>query len=134
MMKFQMFDSVKLREEIPLADGGMAPLGTLGVIVEAFNDGEAYLVELFGDWVKYNAQENFVPAQREDAGSFLETIGVETVYPQQLQLVAPAQEIVGARARLAAVLDALPENLLAEVQDFAEFLQLKQQKKQVSKP
>jgi hypothetical protein len=127
MMKFQMFDSVKLREEIPLTDGGTAPPGTLGTIVEAFNDGEAYLVELFGDWVKYDAKENFVPAQSEDAESFLETIGVETVYPQQLRLVAPAQETVGVRARLAAVLDELPEDLLAEVQEFAEFLRYKQQ-------
>jgi len=41
--------------------------------------------------------------------------------------VASAQETVGVRARLAAVLDDLPENLLAEVQDFAEFLRYKQQ-------
>ena len=63
------------------------------------------MVELFGGWVKYDAVENFIPAKREEADSFLETIGVETVYPQQLQLVKPAQETVGVRARLAAVLD-----------------------------
>jgi hypothetical protein len=50
------------------------------------------MVELFGSWVKYDAQENFVPAEREDSESFMETIGVETVYPQQLRLVKPAQE------------------------------------------
>jgi len=105
MIKFQLFDSVKLKEEIALTDGGTAPIGTPGAIVEVFKDGEAYLVELFGDWVKYNGREDFVPAQREDAESFLETIGVETVYPQQLQLVAPAQETVGVRAQLAAVLE-----------------------------
>lgn len=119
MMKFQLFDSVKLREAIALTEGGTAPEGTLGAIVEVFNDGEAYMVELFGGWVKYDQAENFVQAQREDAESFLETIGVETVYPQQLRLVKPAQEIVGVRARLAAVLDDLSEDLLAEVQDNA---------------
>lgn len=35
---------------------------------------------------------------------------------------------MGARARLAAVLDELSEDLLAEVQDFAEFLRQKQQR------
>lgn len=125
-MKFQLFDSVKLKEAIALTDGGIAPEDTSGAIVEVFNDGEAYMVELFGDWVKYDAAEKFVPAQREDVDSFLETIGVETVYPQQLQLVKPAHETVGVKARLAAVLDDLPEDLLAEVQDFAEFLRQKQ--------
>jgi hypothetical protein len=104
-MKFQLFDSVKLKEAITLTDGGIAPEDTSGAIVEVFNDGEAYMVELFGGWVKYDAVENFIPAKREEADSFLETIGVETVYPQQLQLVKPAQETVGVRARLAAVLD-----------------------------
>lgn len=125
-MKFQLFDSVKLKEAVTLTDGGIAPEGSSGAIVEVFNNGEAYMVELFGGWVKYDAAENFVPAKREEAESFLETIGVETVYPQQLQLVKPAQETVGVRARLAAVLDDLSEDLLAEVQDFAEFLRQKQ--------
>ena len=79
-------------------------------------------------WVKYDAAENFVPANRQDAESFLETIAVEMVYPHQLQLVKPAEETVEVRARLAAVLDELSEDLLAEVQDFAEFLLQKQQK------
>lgn len=127
MIKFQLFDSVKLKEAITLTDGGIAPEGTSGAIVEVFNNGEAYMVELFDGWVKYDAAENFIPAKREEADSFLETIGVETVYPQQLQLVKPAQETVGVRARLAAVLDDLSEDLLAEVQDFAEFLRQKQQ-------
>lgn len=128
MTRFELFDSVKLTEAIALTDGGTAPPATLGAVVEVFREGEAYLVELFGDWVKYDAAENFVPANRQDAESFLETIAVEMAYPHQLQLVKPAEETVGVRARLAAVLDELSEDLLAEVQDFAEFLLQKQQK------
>jgi len=49
--QFQLFDAVKLKSEIPLEDGGTAPEGCMGSIVEVFNDGEAYMVELFGGWV-----------------------------------------------------------------------------------
>ncbi len=84
MNKFQLFDSVKLVEAIALSDGGIAPEGTLGAIVEVFEDGEAYMVELFGGWVKYDTAQKLVPAKREELDSFLETIGVETVYPHQL--------------------------------------------------
>lgn len=94
-MQLQLFDSVKLIEEIPLTDGGNATEGTVGAIVEIFNDGEAYLVELFGSWVKYNDQGNFVPALPNEKGAFMETIGVETVYPQQLKLVETAQAAIG---------------------------------------
>lgn len=75
MIKFQLFDSVKLKEAVVLTGSGIAPEGTVSVIVEVFNDGEAYMVELFGCWVKYDQAENFVPAKREDVNSFLETIG-----------------------------------------------------------
>lgn len=40
----------------------MAEAGTVGAIVEIFNEGEAYLVELFGGCVKYEDSENFRPA------------------------------------------------------------------------
>lgn len=133
-MQFQLFDSVKLTEEIPLTDGGTAAVGTVGAIVEVFNDGKAYMVELFGGWVKYDEQENFVPASQSEKGSFMETIGVETVYPQQLQLVKPASETVGVRAQLLSVLDDLPEDLLAEVKNFADFLRQKQQQKRITQP
>jgi hypothetical protein len=92
MSKFQLFDGVKLTEYIPLNDGGIAPVGTVGAIVEILKDGEAYLVELFGNWVKYNDQENFVSATGTEKGAFMETIGVEIVYPHQLVLTIPAQE------------------------------------------
>ncbi|GAB4172218.1 MAG: hypothetical protein Fur006_00870 [Coleofasciculaceae cyanobacterium] len=128
MSYFNLFDTVKLKEAIPIIDGGTAPEGTIGAIVEIFNNGEAYMVELFGDWVKYDERENFVPSDREDPDSFIESIGVETVYPQQLSLVKPAKETVGVRAQLLALLDDLTENSLKEVKDFAEFLLSKQRK------
>ena len=92
MSKFQLFDGVKLTEDIPLTDGRIAPIGTVGAIVEVLKDGEAYLVELFGDWVKYDEQGNFVSATQTEKGAFMETIGVEIVYPHQLVLAVPARE------------------------------------------
>ncbi len=129
MSQFQLFDAVKLKEELTLSDGGIAPEGTPGAIVEVFNDGEAYMVELFGGWVKADIQGDFTPANRDKPNSFLETLGVETVSPQQLRLVKPARETMGVRGHLLAVLDNLSEVSLAEVQNLAEFLQQKQQQK-----
>ena len=126
-MSFNLFDLVKLTESIPLTDGGRAEVGTVGAIVEVFNGGEAYLIELFGDWVKYDEQENFVPASPTVIGAFRESIGVETVYPHQLKLVRPARETVSIRAHLLSLLDNLSTENLSEVRDFAEFLSQKQQ-------
>lgn len=128
MTQFQLFDSVKLKEAIPLTEGGTAAADTPGAVVEVFNQGEAYMVELFGAWVKSTADGHFIPANTNEDGAFMETLGVETLAPQQLRLVKPAQETVGAKARLLALLETLPETLLIEVQDFAEFLQHKQQR------
>lgn len=124
--KYKLFDSVKLKEAIPLFDGGMAEMGTVGAIVEVLEEGEAYLVELFGGWVKYDEQENLVSAISHEKDAFRETIGIETVYSQQLELVQPARETVSVRAHLLSLLDELTEEKLAEVRDFAEFLQQKQ--------
>jgi hypothetical protein len=126
--QFQLFDAVKLKEPIPLTEGGIAAVDTPGAIVEVFNQGEAYMVELFGEWVKTDAEGQFIPATLYEPGSFMETIGIETVTPQQLRLVKPAKETVGARGSLLAVLETLPESLLEEVQQFAEFLQYRQQR------
>ncbi|HBY92703.1 MAG TPA: hypothetical protein DEP84_01870 [Chloroflexi bacterium] len=128
MTPFQLFDSVKLREAIPLSDGGVAPEGTPGTVVEVLDDGEAYLVELFGEWVKPDAQGTFVSSDRDDPEAFMETLGVETIYPHQLRLVKPASETVGARVQLLSVADELSQELLEEVVDFAEFLRQKQQR------
>ncbi|MEG4322051.1 MULTISPECIES: DUF2281 domain-containing protein [unclassified Microcoleus] len=128
MSKFQLFDAVSLTEPITLADGLIAPPETAGAIVEIFKNGEAYLVELFGGWVKAEVGGDFVTATQDEPESFMETIGVETVYPHQLQLVKSAREITGVREQLMSVLDNLPDNLVAEVRDFAEFLEQKQAK------
>lgn len=128
MSKFQLFDAVSLTEEIALGDGGVAPPETAGAIVEVFKNGEAYLVELFGGWVKAEVGGDFIPATQDEPESFMETIGVETVYPHQLRLVKSASEMMGVRERLQSVLDNLSEDLVAEVCDFAEFLQEKKQK------
>ncbi len=132
MAQFQLFDGVKLTEAILLSDGGVANEGTIGTIVEVLGEGKAYIVELFGGWVKYDENGNFVSATQYEAESFMETIGVETVYPHQLILTIPAREAMGVREHLTAVLDNLSDDLVAEVRDFAEFLQQKQQQNQVS--
>ncbi len=128
MSQFQLFDSVKLIEPIPLPEGKTAPEETIGSIVEVFNDGEAFLVELFGNWVKYNEQGGFIPAAPEEPEAFMETIGVETVYPNQIILAASARGMMGDRNSLRVLADELPDDLVAEVLDFAEFLKLKQQR------
>ncbi|MEG4519533.1 MULTISPECIES: DUF2281 domain-containing protein [unclassified Microcoleus] len=128
MSKFQLLDAVTLTEAVALADGEIAPPRTAGKIVEVFKNGEAYLVELFGGWVKAEVGGDFVPATPDEPGAFMETIGVETVYPHQLQLVKSADEMMGIREHLLSVLNNLPDELVAEVCDFAEFLQEKQQK------
>lgn len=128
MSQFQLFDAVKLNESIPLSEGGTVEANTPGAVVEVLNQGEAYMVELFGSWVKVAPDGGLLQANPNEAGAFMETVGVETVFSQQLRLVKPAQETVGARAKLLATLETLPETLLAEVQDFAEFLQYKQRR------
>ena len=132
MTKFQLFDGIKLTQEISLTDGGVAHADIVGAIVEVLGEGKAYLVELFGNWVKYDENGDFMPATQDESGSFMETIGVETVYPHQLILTIPARETMGVREHLTTVLDNLSDDLIAEVRDFAEFLQQRQQQKQLS--
>ena len=132
MSKFQLFDAVNLTQEISLTDGGVAPPGTAGAIVEVFNNGEVYLGELFGGWVKAEIGGDFIPANQDEPDAFRENLGVETVYPHQLQLVKSAREIMGIREHLAAVIDNLSDEVVAELRDLAKFLQQKQQQKQVS--
>jgi hypothetical protein len=93
MTQFQLFDSVKLMEAIMLSEGELAPEGTPGAIVEVLNDGEAYLVELFDGWVKSNEKGNFITATPDESDAFVETLGVELAYPQQLQLVNGANQL-----------------------------------------
>lgn len=127
MTRFQLFDNIKLTENISLSDGGIAPQETKGTIVEVFNNGEAYLVELFGGWVKYDSEGNFIQVNKDEKDAFMETLGVETVYDYQMSLTVSAREIMGVKEHLNALLETLPDNLVVEVRDFAEFLQQKQQ-------
>ncbi|WP_164928469.1 hypothetical protein [Gloeobacter violaceus] len=122
MSKYSLFDAVRLKESVVLAEGGTAGAGTPGAIVEIFEDGKAYLVELFGNWVKYDSQGQLAPAHPDELNVFQETLGVELAYPHQLQLIAPAAEAAGVRTRLAVLLDKLPESLLLQVHDFADLL------------
>ena len=133
MTTFRLFDSVQLKEAVSLSEDGEAPAGTPGSIVEILhNDDEAYLVELFGDWVTLDAHGNFVSSKQDDPDAFRETLGVETVYPHQLRLIQSASETIGARAQLLRMTEELPEELLAEVVDFAEFLQEKRHRRNTS--
>jgi hypothetical protein len=129
MTQFQLFDAVNLTEEIALEEGGSALEGTPGTIVEVFKNGEAFMVELFGGWVKTDESGDFVPDVPDESEAFMETLEVETVSPHQLLLlVKSAREVMGVKAHLNFVLEQLSEDLLAEVSDFAKFLQQKQQK------
>lgn len=127
MTQFQLFDSVQLLESVPLVEGDVAPEGTLGAIVEVFNAGEAFLVELFGQWVKYDDTGDFIPATQADPDAFMETLGVETVYPHQIKLLAAAREVMGDRSSLRVLANELSDDLVAEVLDFAEFLKQRRQ-------
>ena len=122
MKSFNLFDTVKTIEAIPLVNGDIAPINTIGVIVEIYNDGEAYEVELFGDWVEYNQEGKLIISHSNSSNSFVETIAVITLYPQQISFVKPARETVGIRAQLLGVLDELSEEKLNQVKDFAETL------------
>lgn len=93
MSQFQLFDGVELTEEIRLTGDfsnalntpDIAAIGTVGAIVEVFNGGEAYLVELFGGWIAMHDCGNVSSMKPTDPEAFRETIGVETGYPHQLR-------------------------------------------------
>ena len=122
MKFFNLFDTVKTIEVIPLANGDIASIDTIGVIVEIYNDGEAYEVELFGNWVEYNQEWELIVSHSNSSNAFVETIAVITLYPQQISFVKPARETVGIRAQLLGVLDELSEEKLNQVKDFVETL------------
>ncbi|MEA5450764.1 DUF2281 domain-containing protein [Leptolyngbya sp. CCNP1308] len=128
MSQFQLFDSVQTVDSVPLAEGGVAPEGTTGAIVEVFNEGEAFLIELFGQWVKYDNEGDFVPSTQDDPNAFMETLGVERVYPHQITLLAAARDVMGDRSSLRVLADELSDDLVAEVLDFAEFLKQRRQR------
>ncbi len=130
-MQFSLFDQVQLTQPIDLKSGfsnalneiDVAPVGTSGTIVEVLSSGQAFLVEFFGDWVKLRDREGLMRAKEEDKGAFRETIGVEVIYPQQMVLRHRSNAV---KASLFQLLDEMPENLLEEVQTFAESLRHEQ--------
>lgn len=132
MTRFQLFDSVKLSESVTLAEGEVASAGTRGAIVELLADGEAYMVELFGDWVKIDDKGNWILASANDPDAFTETLGVATVSLGQIELLTPAEKTTGAKTHLLAIVEDLPEQAVIEVADFAEFLRQKQKTREMA--
>jgi hypothetical protein len=128
MSKFQMFDSVTLNQDIQLHAGGIAPQGTNGAIVEIFKNGEAYLVELFGGWLKLTPEGDLIDTSQDDPEAFRDTLDVETIYPDQINLINVHQQSDRQKVRqqLLALLELLPEESVLQVKDFTEFLCYKQ--------
>ncbi len=84
---FRLFDSVILRESLKISEEITALSGTPGTIVEILGNGEAYMVELFGNRTVCDTKGNLTKADADTPESFRETIGVETVFPHQIQNV-----------------------------------------------
>ena len=124
-----MFDSVTLNQDIQLHTGEIAPQGTDGAIVEIFKDGEAYLVELFGGWLKFTTEGDAIETSQDDPEAFRDTLDVETIYPHQINLVNDDQQSDKQKVKqqLLALLELLPEESIVQVKDFTEFLCYKQQ-------
>jgi hypothetical protein len=121
-MKFALFDAVELTQATTLAEGQVVPTGTHGAIVEVLDQGDAYLVELFGQWVQQTQEGALIAAQPEAATAFVETLGIALLTPDQLRLRQPADQTVGEHTRLLSVVEGMPAHLVKEVADFAEFL------------
>jgi hypothetical protein len=132
MANYELFDSVRLRQAITIPDGRHIEAGTQAVVVELFADGQAYLVELFGDWVTAGDDGDLIPATADDPKAFTETIGLATLTSQQIELLQPALKTVGAKTHLLTVVADLPEYMVTEVVDFAEFLRQKQHRKELA--
>ncbi len=127
MTKFQMFDSVTLNQDIQLSRGETAPRGTDGAIIEIFKDGEAYLVELFDGWLKFNTEGDVIETSQDDPEAFRDTLVVEVVYPYQLDLVSKehtAEQTT--KIQLFTLINSLSEDKILQVKEFAEFLYQKQ--------
>ncbi|MCY7332278.1 MAG: DUF4926 domain-containing protein [Pseudanabaena sp. CAN_BIN31] len=127
MTKFQMFDSVTLNQDIQLSRGETAPRGTDGAIVEIFKDGEAYLVELFDGWLKFNPEGDIVETAQDDSEAFRDTLEVEVVYPYQLDLVVKEHTAEQtAKIQLFTLINSLSGDKILQIGEFAEFLYQRQ--------
>ena len=131
MEHFELFDQVQLIEAIALSGEmsnaldppAVAPVGATGTIVEVLEPGEAFLVELFGDWVSLEEETGLVGSTSDHPTAFRETLGVEVVKAAQISLLHRPSSV---KSDLFRLLDVMPASLLAEVKDFAEFLQQRQ--------
>jgi len=134
MHTFNLFDSVKLKtaisSETSIENTIISP-ETPGAIVEILDD-NAYMVEFFGGWLKYDEDSALISAKPSEYGAFRETLDVSFVTSEQLVLLQPASETVGRKTQLFALIEQLPASLVAEVADFAEFLLEKQQRTSVA--
>jgi hypothetical protein len=119
----RLYDSVILNEPLKISEEITALPGTPGTIVEILGNGEAYMVELFGNWTVCDEKGDLAKADADTPGAFRETVGVETVFSHQIQ---GTEKIEQTRLRLLKIMDALSEDHLEEISDFAEFLYHKQ--------
>lgn len=132
MEQFNLLDRVRLLEPIMLTGDfnntltaqDKAATGTVGTIVEVLEPGRAFLVELFGNWVKLEDAQGLQRAGAEEEGAFRETLGVEVVRSYQIALLNRSNVV---KVGLFRLLDEMPAELLEEVQTFAEFLRYRQQ-------
>jgi Protein of unknown function (DUF2281)/Domain of unknown function (DUF4926) len=132
MKSFKLFDVVELLEPISihgdftnaLEQYTTVPPGTSGTIVEVLEENQAYLVELWGNWIICQDNQRLEQATPDSQSKFRETLGVEVIYAHQLERVEPSHQL---REDLWDLLENLPEELLAEVKIFAEFLEYKYQ-------
>jgi hypothetical protein len=120
---FRLFDSVILKESLRISEDTSFLPGTPGTIVEILGNGEAFMVELFGNWAVCDESGNLTEADPDTPGAFRETAGVETVLSHQIQPAVYTEQI---RMKLLRLINLLSERHLEEISDFAEFLYHKQ--------
>ena len=121
-----MFDLVELSEPISihgdftnsLEQYTMIPAGTTGTIVEVLEEDQAYLVELWGNWIRCQDNQKLEQVKPDSQDKFRETLGVEVVYIHQLEIVEKPRQF---RGDLLNLLENLPEELLAEVKILLSF-------------
>jgi len=66
MSKFHLFDAIRLKTPVVDLNKKLIPADTPGTVVDILGDDEAYLVELFGEWVKYDLNGDMTPERWQD--------------------------------------------------------------------
>lgn len=94
--RFDLFDVVRVIDRSLDTHSSKIQTGTTGTIMEVLEDGQAYLVELMGDWSGTDDAATLVLlAEAEVPDIFRETLGIEVFRAEQLELVKPAAKTVG---------------------------------------